>query len=36
MTIAYNSVYIQTKTLHFTFARQYVIVYYDAERWILM
>jgi len=34
MTIAYSSVYIQT--LHFTFGQQAVIVYSDAERWILM
>jgi len=31
MTIAYNSAYIQTETLNFTFARQAVIVYSDAE-----
>jgi len=28
MTIAYNSAYIQTETLNFTFA----CVYFDAER----
>ena len=36
MTIAYNSAYVQTETLNFTFARQAVVVYFDAERWILM
>jgi len=38
MTIAYrpSSAYVQTETLHFTFARQAVIVYVDAKRWILM
>jgi len=36
MTIAYNSAYVQTETLNFTFARQAVIVYFDAERWVLM
>jgi len=28
MTIAYNSAYIQTEALNFTFARQAVIVYF--------
>jgi len=32
MTIAYNSAYVQTETFKFTFARQAVIVYFDAER----
>jgi len=32
MTIAYNSAYIQAETSNFTFARQAVIVYFDAER----
>jgi len=36
MTIAYNSAYIQIETLNFTFDQQAVIVYFDAERWILM
>jgi len=36
MTIAYDSAYAQTETLNFTFARQAVIVYFEAERWILM
>jgi len=36
MTTAYNSAYVQIETLNFTFARQAVIVYYDAESWILM
>jgi len=31
MTIAYNSTYVQTETLNFTFAQQAVIVYFDAE-----
>jgi len=33
MTIAYrpNSAYVQTETLNFTFIRQAVIVYSDAE-----
>jgi len=31
MTIAYNSAYVQTKTLNFTFVWQAVIVYSDAE-----
>jgi len=31
MTIAYNSAYVQTETLNFTFTRQAVIVYFDAE-----
>jgi len=30
MTVAYNSAYIQTETLNFTFARQAIIVYFDA------
>jgi len=34
MTIAYNSA--QTETLNFTLVRQAVIVYFDAERWVLM
>jgi len=29
--IAYNFAYIQTKTLHFTFTWQAVIVNFDAE-----
>ena len=36
MTIAYNSAYVQTETLNFTFARQIIIVYFDAKRWVLM
>jgi len=32
MTIAYNSAYVKTETLNFTFARQAVIVYFDTER----
>jgi len=28
MTIAYNSAYVQTETLNFTFALQAVIVYF--------
>jgi len=36
MTIAYNSASLQTETLNFTFSRQNVIVYFDAECWILM
>jgi len=36
VTITYNSVYVQTETLNFTFAWQAVIVYFDAERWVLM
>jgi len=36
MTIAYNSAYVQTETLNFTFAWQTVIVHFDAECWILM
>jgi len=35
MTTAYNSAYAQTESLNFTFARQAVIVYFDAERWVL-
>jgi len=31
IAIACNSAYIQTETLIFTFARQAVIVYFDAE-----
>jgi len=31
MTIAVNSAYVQTETLNFTFARQAVIVYFDAD-----
>ena len=31
MTTAYNSAYIQTETLNFTFVWQAVIVYFDAE-----
>jgi len=30
MKIAYNSAYIQTETLNFTFVQQAVIVYFDA------
>jgi len=36
MTIAYNSAHFQTETLNFTFARQAIIVYFDAEPWLLM
>jgi len=36
MTTACNSAYIQTETLNFTFARQAVIVYFDAKCRILM
>jgi len=36
MIIAYNSAYVQTETLNFTFTQQAVIVYFDAERWVLM
>jgi len=36
ITIAYNSAYVQTETLNSTFARQAVVVYFDAERWVLM
>jgi len=32
MTIAYNSAYVQTETLNFTFALQAFIAYFDAER----
>jgi len=32
MIIAYNSAYVQTETLNFTFT----FVDFDAERWILM
>jgi len=28
--------YVQTETLNFTFSRQAVIVYFDAESWVLM
>ena len=35
MKIAYNSAYIQTETLNFTFARQAVIVYFVGKRWVL-
>jgi len=31
MTIAYNSAYVQTETLNFTFTLQVIIVYFDAE-----
>jgi len=31
MAIAYNSAYVQIKTLNFTYARQEVIVYFDAK-----
>jgi len=34
MTITYNN-YVQTETLNFTFAWQAVIVYFDAQHWIL-
>jgi len=34
MTIAYNSAYVQTETLNFTFDWQ-VFVYFDAVRWVL-
>jgi len=30
MTITYNSACVQTETLNFTFARQAMIVYFDA------
>jgi len=30
LTIAYNSAYVQTETLNFTFALQAVTVYLDA------
>jgi len=36
MTIAYNSAYIQTESFNFTLAWQAIIVYSDAECWILM
>ena len=36
MTIAYNSAYIKTETLNLTFAQQAVIVYFDAERMIMV
>jgi len=36
MAIASSFAYVQTEALNFTFARQAVIVYFDAERWILM
>jgi len=36
MTIAYNSAYVQTETLNFTFTWQAIIVYFDDECWILM
>ena len=36
MTITYNSAYVQTETLNFIFVQQAVIVYFDAERWIVM
>jgi len=32
MTIVCNFAYVQTETLNFTFARQALIVYFDAER----
>jgi len=32
MTITFNTTYVQTKTLNFTFAQQAVIVYFDAQR----
>jgi len=31
MTIAYNSAYIQTETLNFTFAQQAAIMYFAAD-----
>jgi len=31
MTISCNSAYVQTETSNFTFARQAIIVYFDAE-----
>jgi len=34
MTITYSSAYVQTETLHFTLARQSIIVYFDAKRWV--
>jgi len=36
MTIAYNSPYVQIETLNFTFTWQAIIVYFDAECWVLM
>jgi len=36
MTITYSYAYVQTETLHFTFDRQAVIVYFDAKCWVLM
>jgi len=32
MTFAYNSAYVQTESLNFTFVWQAIIVYFDAER----
>jgi len=31
MATTYNSAYVQTETLNFTFARQAVIVHFDAD-----
>jgi len=31
MTITYNTAYHQTETLHFTFIRQAVVVYFGVE-----
>jgi len=36
VTIACNSAYVQTETLNFTFTRQAIIMYFDAECQILM
>jgi len=35
MTITYNSAYVQTETLNFTFAQQAIIVHFDAQHWVL-
>jgi len=36
MTTAYNSAYTSRQALNFTFARQAIIVYFDAECWVVM
>ena len=36
MIIAYNSAYVQQTEILNTFPRQAVIVYFDAECWVLM
>jgi len=36
MTTACNSAYVQTEALDITSARQFVIVYFTAERGIVM